>query len=151
MGLNHFNVDKDDLAFFRDAANKIYDWLPPDKKIKLHIELASEGLSNIEELAENERFFRLLHFLEVNYIKVVDWTEQTIQRLKRFDEAHEITNIKDIEIELAERETFSLHKISNELLESKITDLFYSTLDSLELGKEYKYYLLRRREVMRHE
>lgn len=151
MGLNHFNVDKDDLSFFRDATNKIYNWLPLDKKTKLNIELASEELSNIEELAEKERFFRLLHFLEVNYIKVVDWAEQTIQRLKRFDEAHEITNIKDIEIELVERETFSLHKIFNELSESGIKDLFYSTLDSLELEKEYKYYLLRRREVMRHE
>ena len=151
MGLNHFSVDENDKSFFRDAATAIYNWLPPDKKIKLNLELASEGLSNIEELKEKERFFRLLHFLEVNYVKVVDWTEQTIARLKRINETQEITKIKDIEIELPEKGRTSFRKITSELSESEIKDLFYSTLDSLELGKEYKYYLLRRRETTRYE
>jgi len=149
--LNHFNIDKNDLSFFGDAAREIYDWLPPHKKTKLNIELASEGLSNIEELSEKERFLRLLHFLEVNYVRVVDWAEQTIQKIRKLDETHKITNIKSIEIDLVERKTFSLQDISNELSKSGIKDLFYSTLNSLELGKEYKYYLQQRREVIRHE
>lgn len=151
MGLDNFSVNEDDKSFFRDAANAIYEFLPLDKRIKLNLEFMSEGFSDIKELGEKERFFRLLHFLEVNYIRVVDWAGGTIERLRRIDEAQKKSSIKDIEIELFGKEKTSLYKIYKELSDRKIKDLFNSTISSLELEQEYKRYVINIKEVGKHE
>ena len=146
MGLDDFYINEDDRLFFREAANAIYEWLPIDKRVKLGLELASEGKSNIEELKERARFFRLLRFLEVNYIRVVDWSDNTLKLLEKVNQAKE-SPIEDIELRLFEKEKNSLTKIFKELSETEIRSLFYDTLDKLELSEEYAKYSISLKKV----
>lgn len=150
MGLDDFYINENDRSFFREAANTIYEWLPIDKRVKLGLELASEGKSNIEELNERDRFFRLLHFLEVNYIRVVDWSGNTLKLLETVNQAKE-SPIKDIELRLFEKEKNSLTKIFKELSETGIRSLFYDTLNKLELSEEYARHFINLKKVDDHE
>lgn len=146
MGLNDFYISENDRSFFREAANAIYEWLPIDKRVKLSLELASEGKSNIEELKERDRFFRLLRFLEVNYIRVVDWSSDTLKLLEKVNQAIE-SPIEDIELRLSEKEESSLTRILKELSETGIRSLFYDTLGKLKLSEEYAKYSINLKKV----
>ncbi len=150
MSLDDFSLNEADKSFFKEASNVIYNWLSPEKRLKFSQELATEGLSNIEDLKEKERFFRLLHFLEVNYIKVVEWAGKTLESLNAINKSSK-NPVKDIKLELTEQEGTSFSEIFNDLSESKIKTLFYSTLDQLEISSEYKKQLFSKKEAENYE
>jgi hypothetical protein len=151
LGLDDFYLDENAKSFFRDAAHTIYEWLPTDKKIKLGLELTAEGLSNIEELSEKERFFRLLHFLEVNFVKVVDWAAETLELLRKVNEAQKNPSINDVELGLFEKEKTTLYQILKELSETEIGKQFNATLAKLQVEEEYKRYIITIKEVGKRE
>ncbi|MDI9576969.1 MAG: hypothetical protein QM398_02395, partial [Thermoproteota archaeon] len=59
--------------------------------------------------------------------------------------------VKDIKLELTEQEGTSFSEIFNDLSESKIKTLFYSTLDQLEISSEYKKQLFSKKEAENYE
>ena len=150
MSLDDFSLNEADKSFFKEASYIIYNWLPSEKKLKLSQELVNEGFSNIEDLKEKERFFRLLLFLEVNYIKVVEWADTTLESLNAINKSSK-NPIKDIKLEFTEQEGTSFLEILNELTESRIKSLFYSTLDQLEISSEYKKHLFPKKGAKNYE
>jgi hypothetical protein len=149
LGLDDFSLDEMDKSFFLEAAKTIYDWLPVDKKIKLVLELSNEGVSSIEELRGRERFFRLLHFLEVNYVMPASWAKRTIESLKTISRAQHTPDIQTLKIEL--EEVGSLDGVSEKLKESGVTELFYSTIEKLEVKNQYNSYLVSKKGAAKHE
>lgn len=134
MGLNNYHPDHPDYKFFEQAATEIYEWLPNDKRMKFDMELISEGFSDIEDLNVRERFFRLLHFLEVNYVKPVNWANNILESpifTRRVE-----GNLPRFWIEL-ENEV-RIDELAKQL---EVTEAFHSVLKDLKIDFEYKRYL----------
>jgi hypothetical protein len=132
--------DKEDKKFYKQASKMIYKWLPPDKKIKLNFELIGEGKSGIRDMEDEERFFRLMNFLEVNYVRVKDWVDETAKRLQKLNEMLGDNQIKDIEIELFGNKKVKLLEVRRELSDTQLQNEFFSTLKNLKLENDYRYH-----------
>ena len=140
MGLDDHFFNDEQKQFFKEAYKIIYHWLPFDKKIKLALELASEGLTDTEKLNEREQFFHLLHFLEVNYVKIINWTEKTLDLLNIINQTQLERNKQRIEIAFDGEN--NLTDVYQNLKKSEVDRLFFSVLDQLEIKSEYEQYLL---------
>ena len=120
----------------------MYDWLPEEEKLQLHAELADEEIRNIEELEPKMRFFRLLHFIQVKYIEVGEWTGDIFHFL-------EIVNskcsnnmiIQDLVFRDANDKEVSLRGIQQEIRVLKPQTIFRSFLEELRLREEFSSYL----------
>lgn len=138
MDFEKFSSDEDE-KFFRDGSKMIYDWLPVEMKNKLSQEIAAEGLSDIMDLREKERFFRLLNFLEINYVKIGLWMNKTLQHVGKLRGPQKENSVSDIEIEFGE-EKIRLSAMLAEFSENGIEALFHSTVKNLGLVEKYKTY-----------
>jgi hypothetical protein len=67
--------------FFKDASDLIYNWLSDEERIQLHEELG-DGIRSINDLEPNERFFALLRFVEVKYVKITKWIDDILSLLE---------------------------------------------------------------------
>jgi hypothetical protein len=144
-------LDDNDKEFFLSASKIIYDWLPYEKKTKLSLELSSEEISDIWELKEKELFFRLMHFLETNYIRIGDWMDKTTECVEKINGTQINNKVRDIEIELTEGQKTRISEARKEFFQSGIKDLFYSTIESLNLRSEYKRYVDSKQGVSKDE
>lgn len=142
--MNKNNFDESDNEFFEEATKEIYKWLPLHKKVKLNNELLNEGVVGLKDLNVTERFFRLLHFIDVNYIKPVDWCQQTVGSIKRINTPIEVNNFQLIKVEL--KEGIYLDEISEKLAKSEIKKLFFSTLEEIGVKDRYEKYLKDKKE-----
>lgn len=149
--MNDFSLDDNDKEFFLSASKIIYDWLPYEKKTKLSLELSSEEISDIWELKEKELFFRLMHFLETNYIRIGDWMDKTTECVEKINGTQINNKVRDIEIELTEGQKTRISEARKEFFQSGIKDLFYSTIESLNLRSEYKRYVDSKQGVSKDE
>ena len=92
--------DENERSFYEDAAKEIYDWLSPEKKIKLELELFTEGISGLESLDPLERLLRLMYFLDMNFIKTVDWSQNIAHSTKSIQEVQIRKQKKPFNLEL---------------------------------------------------
>jgi hypothetical protein len=126
-------LDEDDgnIAFFKEVSDEIYNLLPFDKKIKFAIELSEEQASETkDEDNHKERFFRLLHFLDVNYVKPIHWAKYVIDSARK--------NSKETKVVLDDQ--ISLQSVYESLKESQIEQLFSSFLEDNQLKQDYLAY-----------
>jgi disulfide oxidoreductase YuzD len=145
--------DKENLGFYEQAAKEIYEWLSIEKKDKLANELFSMELSNINDLDPRERFFMLMNFLEVNYVKPLEWAKEAIEILARSQEPtqnevqHASNYQKDAIIGSNKAKTIELeHEVNLNVLVEKtstfwLREEFNSTLEKLGLNQAYKQLL----------
>lgn len=146
MSLDDYSLNDSERSFFEKAAIIIYEWLSDEEKLKLNSELSSEGLLDIDDLRITDRFFRLLNFLEVNYIKVQKWIEEIFQCLKEINAiSQNNTKIKDVEIKHFRGESLRISEVAEKFSETDLGDYFIATLRKLELEEEYKRYIARLR------
>ena len=82
-----------------------------------------------------------MHFLEMNYVRIGDWMDKTVECFGKIRSINKDNDIKDIEIELSEGQKARITEVRSEFLQSEIKDLFYSTLGKLELALDYKRYI----------
>jgi hypothetical protein len=126
-------LDEDDgnIAFFKEVSDEIYNLLPFDKKIKFAIELSEEQASETKDGDNHkERFFRLLHFLDVNYVKPIHWAKYVIDNARK--------NSKETKVVLDDQ--ISLQSVYESLKESQIEQLFSSFLEDNQLKQDYLAY-----------
>jgi hypothetical protein len=137
-GHNYENADDD---FFSKAAKKIYDWLPEEKKDKLGSELSSEGLASLYELESKERFLRLINFLDLNYLKPIEWAEKSIEIFKTLVTSRQLDlrgEVREPRIELQPQ--ISLSQILKNADKSGMQTAFNSALENADLSFEYSNY-----------
>jgi hypothetical protein len=139
MRISDFVADEKDKVFFKKAAKIIYDWLPPDKKNKFGRELSDDGVVDPEDLKEYELFFKLLNFLETNYIRVGFWARETLDRAKNIG-SDKNSAIQDVEMTCG-KEKVRLSRISVEHQKSGIEEIFQKTVEELGLQKTYQFYI----------
>lgn len=149
MDIEKFSSDEDE-KFFRDGSKMIYDWLPVEMKNKLSQEIAAEGLSDVMDLRAKERFFRLLNFLEINYVKVGLWMDKTLQLVAKLRGSRKENSVSDIEIEFG-NEKIRLSAMLAEFSENEIDGLFHSTLKNLGIVEKYKTYTEKTLRMPEHE
>ena len=150
MDSENFFADDELRKFFKEASKTIYDWLPIDKKNKLSQEIASEGLLDIRDMEDEDRFFRLLNFLEMNYVKIGQWMEETLKHVSELSNLSKEKKVTDVEIQFSE-EKVGLSTMSAEFSQSEIESLFRSTLKNLGLVENYKKYTEKRLEMPKYE
>ena len=132
-------LSKEDNEFFEEGSAIIYDSLPFEDKVKLHRELLDEGFLTIEDLTPvSERFFRLLHFLDVNYVKPADWTRETIEIIKKFSRK-EMGQDSFLKVEL--KKELYLQDIGQLLGQTKPKEAFSTALLEMKLSDKYQKYL----------
>jgi hypothetical protein len=129
-------------VFYEQAAKEIYDWLPVEKKVKLGNELSSEGVLDITDLDIEERFFRLLNFLELNYIKPIEWTKEAVETLNKIDSEKLVkTGIFDEKSKIIELEpNINLNKLFKELSTIRLREDFTLTLEKTQVIAAYLAY-----------
>ena len=139
MRISDFVADDKDKIFFKKAAEIIYNWLPPDKKNKFGRELYDDEVVDAADLKEYELFFKLLNFLETNYIRVGSWAKETLGRTDRTGSG--INNaIRDVELTCG-KEKIKLSEIYAEHQKSGIEEKFRTTIEELGLQKTYQFYI----------
>lgn len=142
MSLDDYSLSESERVFFEKATMIIYEWLSDDEKLKFNSELMSEGFFGIDDLRVKDRFFRLFNFLEVKYIRVEKWIEETFQRLKEINAMSQNDNrIEDIEIKILGDKSLRISEVAEKFLERDLKGYFIATLRKLELEEEYKRYI----------
>jgi hypothetical protein len=141
--LDKYNIENEH-SFHKDAATEIYNWLPPEKKIKLEIELFAEGIPGLESLDPLERFLRLMYFLEINFIKTVDWSQKIAHSTKSIQEIQIRKQKKPFNLELGEQK---IEYIAEELQKSELKPVFEETLTSTGIYETYQRYLQKKKEL----
>jgi len=143
MNLDDFSLDDNERKFFKEAISMIYEWLADDKRLKLNLELVSEGFSGIKDLSDKELFFRLLNFLEANYVTVKGWTNYILESLKNINSTVKDSNSKvyDVEVKLSSERSLKISEVARELSECDLEEFFVSILRKLGTEEQYKRYL----------
>lgn len=117
---------ENERSFYEEAANESYNWLPPVKKIKIELELFTEGISSLESLDSLERLLRLMHFLEINFIKTADWS-QNIFHSTSIRKIQVRSGKKPVNLEWGE---IKIEYIAKQLQKSELKPVFEETLVS---------------------
>jgi hypothetical protein len=136
-----YNYEHKDNDFYSQAAKKIYDWLPEEKKDKLGSELSSEGLSSLYELESKERFLRLINFLDLNYLKPIEWAEKSIEIFKTLVTSQQLDlrgEVREPRIEIQPQ--ISLFQILKSADKSGMQTAFSSALEKADVSFEYSNY-----------
>lgn len=142
MSLDDYSLSKSERIFFARAANIIYEWLSDEDKLEFNAELRSEGFFGIDDLTVKDRFFRLLNFLEVKYIRVERWIEKIHQCLEEINVASKNnTKIEDIEIKRLLDKSLTVSEVGEKFLQKEATEHFNRTLEKLGLKEGYERYI----------
>jgi len=127
--------------FFEEASSLIYNQLSEEDKIQLHTELADEETPDIKELEPKIRFFRLLNFIEVRYVRVEDWTKKTFDSLEYINSKSQNLPIEDLVFKDANNEDVSFRSLLSRLETLKPRKSFEVLLVQLGLQEEFRKYL----------
>ncbi len=143
MGLRDFLSDKDEDDFFEAASLLIYNWLSNEEKLQLHLELIEEEILNIKTLRPKLRFFRLLHFLNVKYVRVDGWVTEIHGFLETINSKSQKNQniIEDITFKDTNEEEVSLFEYSTKLRSANLKSLFEEFLEQTELKEEFNFYI----------
>jgi hypothetical protein len=127
-------------GFFQEAASLIYGKLSEEERTQLLSELLEENIAHIEQLKPRWRFFRLLRFIQIGYMRAQGWAIEVHKILKEKNWSEPDVIIDDVIITDLNNEKMSLSEL--EKFQPAITDaMLYQLLDKLELKKEYEEYL----------
>lgn len=144
MTLDDYSLNKAERAFFEQASMTIYKWFADEEKLKITSELRSGGLLGINDLKVKDRLFRLLHFIEVRYVRIGKWVNDIFRHLKEINAIPQSeTKIEDVEINDLQDKILRLSTVAEKFSEGNIEKYFVATLRELELEKEYKQYITR--------
>jgi len=121
-------------------ASLIYKWFSEEERVQLHSELYSEGVRNITELRPELRFFRLLHFIQVKYIKIEEWVSKISDLLETIGSKNPDLLIEDLVFKDANNEAVSLLELQEKVTEAKPRTVFENFLRQLRLQKEFEDY-----------
>ncbi|UCE15616.1 MAG: hypothetical protein JSV12_07020 [Candidatus Bathyarchaeota archaeon] len=128
----------------------IYRWLSEEERNQLLMELYGENVRNIAELSPQLRFFRLLHFIEVRFIRVGKWVSRIAELLENISSENSDLFIEDLIFKDANDEDVRLFELREELREVKPQSAFEDLLRQLEFKEDYERYMsssqVRRRE-----
>ena len=127
--------------FFEEASSLIYSWLSEEEKRQLQAELIEEETASIQELRSDLRFFRLLHFIQVKYIKVEEWISAIFHLLEVVNSKSPNVQIEDIVFKDADDKDVSIRKIQGELRIAKPETIFQGFLEQIKLRSEFSRYL----------
>lgn len=130
-----------DEEFFQEASSLLYNWLPEEEKRQLHIELAGEEILSIKELRPDLRFFRLLHFIQVKYVKVEEWIARIFGFVKTINSNNPDFPITDVVLKDANDKNVSLGVLWKALKTVMSEIDFQSFLKQLELQEGFRTYL----------
>jgi hypothetical protein len=138
--LRDFLSDKDEDNFFEEASGLIYNWLSDEEKLQLNLELIEEETINIKNLKPKLRFFRLLHFLYVKYIRVDDWVIKLHVFLETINSKTQKI-IVDLKFKDTNEEEVSLLEYSKKLRSANLKSFFEELLEQTELKEEFNFYI----------
>lgn len=136
MGIENENFD-----FFEEASSLIYRWLSEEERNQLVMELYGENVRNIAELSPELRFFRLLHFIEVRFIRVEKWVSRITELLENISSKNSNLFIEDLVFKDANDEDVSLLELREKLREVKPQSAFDDLLRQLEFKEDYERYM----------
>ena len=136
MGIENENFD-----FFEEASSLIYKWLSEEERNQLLMELYGENVRNISELSPELRFFRLLHFIEVRFIRVEKWVSRIAELLENISSKNSDFFIEDIVFKGANDEDVSLLELREKLREIKPQSAFEDLLQQIGFKEEYERYM----------
>ena len=134
------SLKNEEFDFFEEASSLIYRWLSEEEREQLHRELYSEEVRNITELRPELRFFRLLHFIQVKYIKVEEWVSRISDLLETISSKNPDFLIEDLSFKDTNNEDVSLSELQEKVTEAKPQTAFEDFLRQLGLQKEFEYY-----------
>jgi hypothetical protein len=136
-------LENEDIQFFREASSLIYDWLTKEEedRVQLHTELYAEKIRNIEKLDPKKLFFRLIHYIQVKYIKVQEWANDVFKNLESIQSKVPDFSIEDLIFRDANEKDVSLRELQSELSKREPSAVFKSFLDQLELQEQFRHYL----------
>ena len=112
------SLENEEFNFFEEASSLIYKWLSEEERMQLRRELYSEEVGSIEELRPELRFLRLLHFIQVKYIKVENWANRISDLLEVFRSKNQRLFIEDTVFKDANGEDVSLMELREKLGEA---------------------------------
>jgi len=130
----------EEIDFFEEGSNLIYEWLSEEERMQLQEELRGEAVRNIAELRPDSRFFRLLRFVQVKYIGVEGWANRISEILEDLNSRKPDFFIEDLIFKDANNEGVSLLKLKGELMEARPKTAFENLLRQLGLLKEFQRY-----------
>lgn len=128
-------------SFWEEASALLYDWLSEDDRWLLRSELYEEDIADLRELSPNIRFFRLLHFVQVKYIRVEEWVDAISGFVETINSKNPDATIEGIILEDEEGKEVSLRQIRREVHELRPQAVFGELLETLELQEEYSLFL----------
>lgn len=105
------------------------------------MELYGENVRNIAELSPELRFFRLLHFIEVRFIRVEKWVSRITELLENISSKNSNLFIEDLVFKDANDEDVSLLELREKLREVKPQSAFDDLLRQLEFKEDYERYM----------
>ena len=101
--------------FFEEVFSLIYEWLSEGDKIQLKREISNQEFPSFDELSPMIRFFRLLNFIEVRYIKIENWIDKTSELLETFRLENEGFNLSDLVIIDDNKQTIKFSNLTQEI------------------------------------
>lgn len=138
--------ENEGVNFFEEASSLIYSWLSEEERRQLHEELYSEEIRDISELIPELRLLRLLHFIQVKYIRVAEWVEGISGLLKTINFKKPDFVIEDVVFKDADNEDVSLLWLQEKLREAKPEVTFENFLSQVGLREEYENYTVSSRK-----
>jgi hypothetical protein len=132
----------EELGFFEEATSLIYKWLSEEERMQLHREFHSEEVRDITELEPELRFFRLLHFIQVKYIKAEEWVRGISDLLETISSENPNFFMKDVTFKDTNDEDVSLVELREKLSEARPQVAFANFLRQLGLQEEFERYLV---------
>jgi hypothetical protein len=135
------DIENENFDFFEEASSLIYTWLSEEERNQLLMELYGENVRNIAELSPELRFFRLLHFLEVRFIRVEKWVSRITELLENISSKNSNLFIEDLIFKDANDEDVSLMELREKLGEVKPQSAFDDLLWQLEFKEDYERYM----------
>ena len=132
--------ENEGVNFFEEASSLIYSWLSEEERRQLHEELYSEEVRDISELVPELRLLRLLHFIQVKYIRVAEWVDGISGLLETISFKNPDFVIEDIVFKDADNDDVSLLWLQEKLREAKPQVTFENFLSQVGLREEYGNY-----------
>jgi hypothetical protein len=130
-----------EFNFFEEASSLIYKWLSEEERVQLHREFFSEEVRDITELEPELRFFRLLHFIQVKYIKAEEWVSGISGLLETISSENPNFLMEDVIFKDVNDKDVGLIELREKFSEARPQIAFANFLRQLELQEEFERYL----------
>lgn len=127
--------------FFSEAYRAMYNWLSEDEKVQFSLELINDEGQIHDDSNSEFRFFRLLNFIEIKYIRLEKYVKTIYEEIENVSNNNSDYIIKDIIIKDENDADFLLSTLGNYINEINPESLFKKLLINLEIEKNYIKYL----------